>query len=62
VVPKATHEAVWLQTGGEHLVLVKPDWIVMIPEPKDLAERAAGLHRDVWQETDAYLEDERNSW
>jgi hypothetical protein len=33
-----------------------------MPEPEQVIGRTAGLHRDVWYGTDAYLNDERNSW
>ena len=62
MTPQSTQEALGPLAGDELSVLVKPDRIVMMPEPKQLAERTAGFHRDVWQGTDAYLEDERNSW
>lgn len=62
VIPQAAREALGLKTGDELLVLCKSDRVVMIPKPKKFSKRTAGLHRDVWQGADAYLQDERDSW
>ena len=62
VIPQAAREALGLEAGDELLVLVKPDRVVMMPQPKKFAERTAGPHRDVWQGAEAYLKDERDSW
>ena len=62
VIPRAAREALGLQAGDELLMLVKPDRVVMMPNPKKYRERTAGLHRDVWQGAEAYLKDERESW
>jgi hypothetical protein len=35
---------------------------MIVPKPKKLAAHMAGLHREVWQGTEAYLQDERNAW
>ncbi len=62
VIPQAAREALGLEAGDELLDLVKPDRVVMMPKPKNFAERTAGLHRDVWLGAEAYLKDERDSW
>jgi hypothetical protein len=38
------------------------DPVVIIPKPKKFAKRMAGLHREVWQGAEAYLQDERKDW
>lgn len=62
VIPQAAREALSLEAGDELLVLCKSDRVVIIPKPKRFSRRAAGLHREVWQGAEAYLEEERNSW
>jgi AbrB family looped-hinge helix DNA binding protein len=62
VIPQAAREALSLEAGDELLVLCKPDRVVIVPKPKKFTRRTAGLHREVWQGAEAYLQEERNSW
>ena len=62
VIPQEAREALSLSAGDELLVLSKPDRVVIIPKPKKFAKRLAGLHREVWQGAEAYLQDERKDW
>jgi hypothetical protein len=55
-------EALSLSAGDELLVLSKSDRVVIIPKPMKFAQRMAGLHREVWQGAEAYLQDERKDW
>lgn len=62
VIPRAAREALSLEAGDELLVLCKPDRVVIVPKPKKFTRRTAGLHREVWQGAEAYLQEERKSW
>lgn len=62
VIPQAAREALGLEAGDELLVLCKSDRVVMMRKPKKFSQRTAGLHRDVWQGAEAYLQEERDSW
>lgn len=62
VIPREAREALGLSAGDELLVLSKPDRVVIVPKPKKFAKRLAGLHREIWQGAEAYLEEERESW
>jgi AbrB family looped-hinge helix DNA binding protein len=62
VIPREAREALSLSAGDELLVLCKPDRVVIVPKPKKFAKYMAGLHREVWQGAEAYLQDERNAW
>ena len=62
VIPQAAREALSLSAGDELLVLCKSDRVVIIPKPKKFTKRTAGLHKEVWQGADAYLQDERKDW
>jgi AbrB family looped-hinge helix DNA binding protein len=62
VIPQEAREALSLSAGDELLVLCKADRVVIIPKPRKLAKHMAGLHREVWQGAEAYLQDERNDW
>lgn len=62
VIPRKAREAMGLSAGDELLVLSKPDRVVIVPKPKKFTKHMAGLHRDVWQGAEAYLQDEREAW
>jgi AbrB family looped-hinge helix DNA binding protein len=62
VIPRAAREALSLSAGDELLVLCKSDRVVIIPKPKKFAKRTCGLHREVWQGAEAYLQSERDNW
>ena len=64
IVPREAREKLHLKAGEQFLVLCKEDRIVLIPKPHSFVEKMAGLHREVWADTDAqaYLEDQRGSW
>jgi AbrB family looped-hinge helix DNA binding protein len=62
VIPQAAREALSLEAGDELLVLCKSDRVVIVPKPKKFTQRTAGLHREVWQGAEAYLQEERKNW
>lgn len=62
VIPKEAREALSLSAGDELLVLCKSDRVVIVPKPKKFAQRMKGLHRQVWQGAEAYLQEERADW
>lgn len=64
VVPREAREKLHLLPGQQLLVLSKEDRIVLIPRPKNFTERMSGLHKEVWQDTDAneYIAAERDGW
>lgn len=62
VIPREAREALGLSAGDELLVLSKPDRVVIVPKPRKFAKHMAGLHHEVWQGAEAYLQDEREAW
>jgi AbrB family looped-hinge helix DNA binding protein len=62
VIPQEARNALSLSAGDELLVLSKADRVVIIPKPKKFTKKTAGLHREVWQGAEAYLQDEREAW
>ena len=62
VIPQQARTALNLAAGDELLVLVKEDRIVMVPRPKSFTDKLAGLHKEIWQDSESYLKSERDSW
>lgn len=62
VIPEQARTRLGLNAGDELLVLVKDDRIVMMPRPKSFTDQLSGLHKELWQDSDGYLNDERSSW
>lgn len=62
VIPQQARATLGLAAGDELLLLVKDDRIVMMPKPKNFTDHMAGLHKDIWQDSAAYLADERDAW
>lgn len=62
VIPREAREAMGLSAGDVLLVLSKPDRVVIVRKPKKFAKHMAGLHREVWQGAESYLQDERETW
>ena len=61
VIPRAAREALSLRVGDE-LLLCKQDRLVIMRKPTNFVRRTRGLHREVWQGTNTYLNDERRDW
>jgi len=62
VIPQAAREALALCAGDELLILCKKDRVVIVPKPKNFTRRTAGLHHEIWQGAEAYLQGERKDW
>ena len=62
VIPQRARAALSLAAGDELLVLVKEDRIVMVPRPKNFTDKLAGLHKEIWNDSESYLRSERGSW
>lgn len=62
VIPLQARATLGLAAGDELLVLVKEDRIVMVPKPKSFTEQLAGLHKEIWKDSETYLKGERDSW
>ena len=62
VIPQQARAMLGLAAGDELLVLVKEDRIVMVPKPKSFTDQLAGLHKEIWKDSDSYLKSERDAW
>ncbi len=63
-LPSLARKRLDIQAGDRLLVDIQEGMIVLMPRPDDYVKRMAGLHSEVWQNTDsgAYLERERDAW
>ena len=61
-LPSAARKQLDIQAGDRLLVDIQDGMIVLLPQPQNYAEQLAGLHKDIWQNTDTYLEQERDEW
>ena len=63
-VPRVAREQLEIEKGDRLLVDVQDGLLVLVPCPKDYAERLAGLHHEIWSgvDTRAYLHEEREAW
>ncbi len=62
VIPKAIREALNLRPRDTLLFLVDGDMVFLRPKPASFTETLLGLHREIWPESDAWLEEERGAW
>jgi looped-hinge helix DNA binding domain, AbrB family len=51
-LPSAVRKRLNIQAGDRLLADIQDGMIILLPEPKDYAERLAGLHREIWQGVD----------
>jgi AbrB family looped-hinge helix DNA binding protein len=62
VIPKAVREKLGLKPQDAVLFLIDGETVIMRPVPKSFVEALRGLHRDLWPDPDAWLEEERSTW
>ena len=62
VVPKAVREALDIEPRDSLLFLIDGDTVLLRARPDSFTEALQGLHRDLWPDPDAWLEEERESW
>ena len=62
VIPKAIREALHIQPQDNLLFLVDGEQVVIRPQPASFTGALAGLHRHLWADPDAWLDEERASW
>ena len=60
--PKEAREALSANPGGELLVSVKGDTVILIRKPDDMVRDLAGSEKDVYRPAEQYIRRERRSW
>ena len=64
VVPAAVRQQLRIERGDHLLMEVRDGYVVLLPEPRNYAERLRGLHREIWEgiEPQEYVRREREAW
>jgi AbrB family looped-hinge helix DNA binding protein len=62
VIPKSVRQVLHLAPRDTLLFLVDGDTVVLRARPASFTHALEGLHREVWDDPDAWLERERASW
>lgn len=63
-VPSQARERLNIQRGDRLLVDIHDGLILLIPMPKSFSTQFAGLHREIWSQSDTakYVNEEREDW
>lgn len=62
VIPKAVREALGLRPQDTLLFLVDEGMVFLHPKPASFTQVLRGLHRELWPDPNAWIEEERSSW
>ena len=62
VIPKLVRESLQISPRDTLLFLIDGDIVILRRWPTDLTAALRGLHRDLWPDPDAWLEESRDTW
>ncbi len=62
VIPKPVRELLHLRPHDTLLFLLDGDTVILRPRPANFTDTIRGLHRELWPDPDAWLEEERAAW
>ena len=62
VIPKPVRELLQLRPQDTLLFLLDGDTVVLRPQPASFTKATRGLHKELWPDPDAWLEEERSTW
>ena len=64
VIPKSARKKLAIGPGDQLILDVENESLILKPRPKTPAKHLRGLHRDIWQGTEAteYIRKERDRW
>ena len=62
-LPRHVCQKLNVKAGGRLLLDVQDGMLILLPQPADLVNHMAGLHREIWQDVDTttYLNEERDA-
>lgn len=62
VIPKEIRESMGLKPRATVLFLLDGDTVILRPRPESYADALRGLHAELWEDAEGWLEEERSSW
>jgi AbrB family looped-hinge helix DNA binding protein len=62
VIPKPVRELLQIRPQDTLLFLLDGDTVVLRPQPASFTKATRGLHKELWPDPDAWLEEERSTW
>lgn len=62
VVPKPVREALKLGPDDALLFVVEDGTVTLRARPASFTQAMRGLHKEVWEDSEGWLERERDSW
>ncbi len=62
VVPKTVRDSLGVGEGDTLLLVVNGDTVTMRARPESFTDAMCGLHADVWEGSEGWLQEERDSW
>lgn len=62
VVPKAVREQLGLKEGDALMLVVDGQRVILRARPASFTEAMLGLHKEVWEDSEGWLDRERDSW
>ena len=62
VIPKEIRERMGLKPGSTVLFVLDGDTVTLRPRPQSYADALRGLHAELWEDAEAWLEEERSAW
>jgi hypothetical protein len=62
VIPEQMKHRLPIQAGQKFFVSCRHDCIVLVPKPNSFSEKLAGLHKEIWENTDDFIRQEREAW
>lgn len=62
VIPKPVRELLQVRPHDTLLFLLDDDTVILRARPANFTDAMRGLHRELWPDPDAWLEEERAAW
>jgi AbrB family looped-hinge helix DNA binding protein len=61
-IPKKVRRQLKIKSGDHLAMDVQNGMIILLPVAKGYTQALAGLHREIWKSSDAYIDSERRAW
>ena len=61
-IPQQVRKLLKIKIGDILLVSVQDGMLILYPAPRSYSQHLAGLHREIWGNSDEHITKERNAW